>query len=44
MTTDVVPPVTEPARADQPFTSVSELEAALREKKYVADRGLATTL
>jgi MoxR-like ATPase len=27
-----------------PFTSVSELEAALREKKYVADRGLATTL
>jgi MoxR-like ATPase len=28
----------------QPFAAVGELEEALRGKKYVADRGLATTL
>ena len=37
-------PAAEAAPADLPFTAVSDLEAALREKKYVADRGLATTL
>ena len=37
-------PTADTARAALPFSSVSELEAALREKKYVADRGLATTL
>ncbi len=44
MSTDVVIPTADTARAALPFSSVSELEAALREKKYVADRGLATTL
>jgi MoxR-like ATPase len=39
-----VTPTTDTATADLPFTAVSDLEAALREKKYVADRGLATTL
>jgi len=37
-------PTADTARAALPFSSVTELEAALREKKYVADRGLATTL
>lgn len=44
MSTDVVIPTADTARAALPFSSVTELEAALREKKYVADRGLATTL
>ena len=44
MSTDVVTPTADAAPADLPFTAVSDLEAALREKKYVADRGLATTL
>jgi MoxR-like ATPase len=44
LTTDVATPTAEIARAGLPFTSVNELETALREKKYVADRGLATTL
>jgi MoxR-like ATPase len=44
LSTDVATPIAETARTDQPFASVSELEAALREKKYVADRGLATTI
>ncbi len=44
MSTDVVTPTIDSTRAGLPFSSVSELEAALREKKYVADRGLATTL
>ncbi len=30
--------------ADRTFETVDELEAALREQKYIADRGLATTL
>jgi MoxR-like ATPase len=37
-------PATDTAPEDLPFTAVSDLEASLREKKYVADRGLATTL
>ena len=38
MSTDVVTPTADIARAGLPFSSVSELETALREKKYVADR------
>ncbi len=44
MSTDVVTSTADTARAGLPFSSVSELETALREKKYVADRGLATTI
>jgi MoxR-like ATPase len=44
LSTDVVIPATDTAPEDLPFTAVSDLEASLREKKYVADRGLATTL
>jgi MoxR-like ATPase len=43
LSTDVVTPNSQTAAA-QPFAAVGELEEALRGKKYVADRGLATTL
>ncbi len=44
MSTDVVTATDDAATADLPFAAVSDLEVALREKKYVANRGLATTL
>ncbi len=44
MSTDVVTATADAAPADLPFAAVSELESALRDKKYVANRGLATTL
>jgi MoxR-like ATPase len=43
LSTDVVTPNSQSAAA-QPCAAVGELEEALRGKKYVADRGLATTL
>jgi len=44
LTTDTITRNGEAHLPDQMFSSVDALEAALREHKYVADRGLATTL
>ncbi len=42
MSTSVITPTQ--AHAGRVFETVDELEAALREQKYIADRGLATTV
>lgn len=44
MSTETVTRDTQPAESIQQFSSVDQLEQALQGNKYVADRGLATTL
>jgi MoxR-like ATPase len=44
LSTEIIPRDQQLSEQEQPFTTVDQLEEALQAKKYVADRGLATTL